>query len=394
LRKWEKSIKIILNDSLSKRVIGKGEKNLKVAILLTSVRVGGAEMQVYRILSKINRKTIEPIVISMRPFDEVGALIESLGIQVHYLDMTRGLSYFRGTARLYRILREFQPELLSTFLYHANILGRFVGRAAGVPRIVSSIRNIHFGGKMREWLVKTTDGLVDTSIVNSRIAADRMVKDGLLKPQKARVIVNGIDPAGFSHRRGEARLAFREKLGLSAGSFVWISVGRFDPQKNFIGLLENFRLVVENQPRARLLLAGDGPLRESCESYVVEQGLSDYVEFLGIRKDIADLLSVADAYVLSSLWEGLPNVLMEAACAELPVVAMEVGGVAELVKEEESGFLVQHLTNLSSVMIRMMELDLNLREQMGCKARQHLVENYSLPVIAKQWEALYLERTK
>ncbi|BES66424.1 glycosyltransferase family 4 protein [Gottschalkiaceae bacterium SANA] len=364
---------------------------MKVAILLTSVRVGGAEMQVYRILSMLNREKIEVIVISMRPFDEVGALIESLGIQVYYLNMTKGISYFRGTYRLYRILCEFQPDLLSTFLYHANILGRFVGHMAGVPRIISSIRNIHFGGKRREWLVKTTDGLVDLSIMNSRISAERMVKDKLLKPQKAGVIVNGIDPTGFYKRSGESRQVLREKLGLSIDNFVWISIGRFDPQKNFMGLLENFRLVVENQPRARLLLAGDGPLRQLCESYVLEHGLSKYVEFLGIRKDIADLLSLVDGYVLSSLWEGLPNVLMEAACAELPVVAMDVGGVAELIKEEEYGFLVSNSKQLSASMIRMMAVPLELREEMGRKSRQHVVGNYSLSAIVNQWESLYLE---
>ena len=364
---------------------------MRVAIFITSVSVGGAEMQVYRILSNLKGTNIKPIVISMRPFDEVGALIESLGVKVYSLDMKTGLSYFTGTVRLYRILKDFQPEVLSTFLYHANILGRFVGHMAGVPRIISSIRNIHFGGKMREWMVKNTDGLVDCSVVNSRLAAERMVEDGLLKEEKVRVIVNGIDPSCFFKREGSERMVLRAKLGLQADDFIWIAVGRFDPQKNHLGLLGNFYRVVKERPEAQLLLAGDGPLRAECEAYANVAGIGSHVHFLGIRDDVADLLSISDAYVLSSLWEGLPNVVMEASCAELPTVAMEVGGVAELVEDKITGLLVREPDKLGDRMIELMALEPAELRRMGLSARSHLVENYSIQTIAKRWEDFYCE---
>jgi glycosyltransferase involved in cell wall biosynthesis len=205
-----------------------------------------------------------------------------------------------------------------------------------------------------------------------------------------KVIPNGVDVHAFVSAP-ELRCRVRGDLKVGPSEFVWLAVGRLLPQKDYATLLGAFQPLA-NAP-ARLLIAGRGPLLEPLQDQAHQLGVASQVMFLGVRDDLRDLLAAADGFVLSSAWEGMPNVVMEAQAAGKPVVATQVGGVAELVEDGASGFLVppEDSSALSGAMRRLMMLTGEQREQMGSRGREHVIAHYSVDAMADQWMALYQE---
>jgi glycosyltransferase involved in cell wall biosynthesis len=140
-----------------------------------------------------------------------------------------------------------------------------------------------------------------------------------------------------------------------------------------------------------LAIVGRGPLLPDLQQRARELGVESRVMFLGVRSDVEALLSAADGFVLSSAWEGMPNVVMEALAAGVPVVATQVGGVTELVEEGESGLLVRPRDPeaLSQRMRELMSLTSEQRQRMGLRGRDHIVASYSLQAMADRWLKLY-----
>jgi glycosyltransferase involved in cell wall biosynthesis len=219
---------------------------------------------------------------------------------------------------------------------------------------------------------------------------ERYVHVGAVPRHKICYIPNGVDTERFKPNL-EDRLKVRKELGVEG--FVWLAVGRFDPPKDYPNMLQAFARVVHKHLNTMLLIAGDGPLRKTMENMTRELGVEKHVKFLGIRRDIPQLMNAADAYVMSSEWEGMPMVLLEASACRLPIVATNVGGNAEIVLDGQTGFLVPPKSPeaLSQAMLRMMDLPEEVREKMGEQARKHIESNFSLDRIVDCWEALYYE---
>jgi glycosyltransferase involved in cell wall biosynthesis len=202
------------------------------------------------------------------------------------------------------------------------------------------------------------------------------------------VIPNTVDLDRF-RRSAEARAAIREQLGIG-DDFVWLAVGRFQPAKDYPTMIAAFARLARNST-SRLILVGQGPLRGEVESLLRAEGLEDRVRFLGVRRDVSELMSGADGYVLSSAWEGMPVVLLEAAAVGLPVVATRVGGVAEVVEDGVSGSLVPpgDPAALALAMGKIEALTTEARGAMGACGRALVEERYSTAIVMQKWERLY-----
>ena len=151
------------------------------------------------------------------------------------------------------------------------------------------------------------------------------------------------------------------------------------------------RIIRMNAPGVRLLIAGTGPLRSSLEDEIGAAGLATNVSILGLRKDVRALMQAADAFVMSSAWEGMPVVLLEAAAAGLPIVATRVGGNPEVVCDGESGFLVPPRDSdaLGLAMLRLTGLSEAQRRSMGERGREHVRAHYGLNRVVERWEDIY-----
>ncbi|MEM2002108.1 MAG: glycosyltransferase, partial [Candidatus Methanomethylicaceae archaeon] len=207
-------------------------------------------------------------------------------------------------------------------MVHANILARLVRPLARVPVLICTAHNIDErgrkgSGRLRVLLYRWTDPLCDLTTQVSQAGLERYVRIRAVPPHKLRYIPNGVDTERF-RPNPELRRRLREEMELGR-AFVWLAVGRFNPQKDYSTMLRAFASVVGKYPETLLLIAGDGPLRPLMEKLAEDLHVSARTKFLGIRRDIPELMNAADAYVMSSAWEGMPMVLLEAHASGLPV---------------------------------------------------------------------------
>lgn len=368
---------------------GPGTRRRRVALVTNGLTHGGAETQLLRLAGLLREHGDEVGLLSILPTEAYADEVAALGIPLAHLDVrsvAKGPSAIQAGAR---VLRAWRPDALVSFVYQANVLGRLAGRLAGVPVVISSVRNERFGGRGRELVLRATDRLSTITTTNSQAAAERLVARGIVPRARLVVIPNGLDPAPFQEASAR-RAAIRAELGLADGRFVWLAAGRLEPQKDYPTLLDALARCAGPGPEHCLLVAGQGRLRPDLERLTGQLGMADPVRFLGVRSDIPELVAACDGVVLSSRFEGLPNVVMEAMAGARPVVATRVGGTPELVEQGASGLLVDpgDPAALASAMGQVMAAPPARREAMGVRGRTIVAERYSLAALGEQWLGL------
>jgi glycosyltransferase involved in cell wall biosynthesis len=365
---------------------------MRILFLSTSMGMGGADSQLLAAARELRARGHEILIVSLTPLGPMGLDARREGLRTESLEMRRGVPDPRGLLRLARLLRGWRPDVLHSHMVHANLMARALRPFAPVPALVSTIHNIYEGGRLRMAAYRLTNGLVDHMTIISQAAADRFVSEGIVPARLLRVIPNGVDTERFRALPAATRASVRGTLGLR-DEFVWLAVGRFEAAKDHPTMLRAFAQVRERHPGAVLLLVGRGSLQRDAEALAQEAGIAEGVKFLGVRSDVPALTSAADGYVMSSAWEGLPMVLLEAAAGGLPIVATRVGGNQEVVREGESGFLVapRDADGLAAAMLRLMDLPAPARRVMGTRGYEHVRDHYGLSRVVEQWEELYRE---
>lgn len=370
-----------------------GRRPLPIAFVITGLGQGGAETQLVRLVSHLNRADWEPIVITLMEQNHFEEQLAAARVPVHSLGIGRGKLSVGAFLAMIRLLRQHRPRVLVAFMYHAILLGRMAGWLAGVPAIISSVRTERTGGPVREWLLRLTDPLGTLTTTNAERVAARLRAQSIVPADRLRVVPNALpEPALPAPAEVEA---LRGALGIPEGTFTWVAVGRLEPAKDYPTLLRAFQTVARQLPQTRLLIAGRG---ESDElRHLADQlGVGDRVCFLGARKDIPVLLALADGFVLASAWEGLPNALLEAMAAGLPAVATGVGGVPELIRHGVTGLLVpprEHRA-LAKAMCRLMSLEPEARKALGERAQGTVAARFGLRQVIARWETLLTEVVK
>jgi glycosyltransferase involved in cell wall biosynthesis len=365
---------------------------MRILLLSTSMGMGGADKQLLSAAQEMRARGHDVRIVSLTALGRMGLEARALGIRTESLEMPRGVPDPRGLLRLVRLVRAWKPDVLHSHMVHANLAARVLRLLAPVPAMIQTIHNIYEGGPLWMAAYRLTNGLADHMTIVSQAAADRFTTEGIVPRELLTVVPNGVDTERFRNVPAGAREALRGSLGL-AGEFVWLAIGRFEIAKDYPNMLRAFARVRERCPQAILLLVGGGSLQSDTESLAQALGLDGVVRFLGVRDDVPELMSAADAYVMSSAWEGMPIVLLEATAAGLPVVATVVGGNQEVVRDGESGLLVPPRDSdaLAHAMVRLMDSPEAERRSMGARGREHVRINYGLGRVVDRWEALYRE---
>jgi len=238
--------------------------------------------------------------------------------------------------------------------------------------------------RARDWFYRLTGPMANAVVAVSHAAAERHASCGAVRREKLRVIPNGVDTAVF-RPDPERRARVRRELGLSS-EFVWLAAGRLMWKKDYATLLRAFGQL----GGSALAIAGAGPQEAELKRLAAEYG--GRVRFLGQVDDMPALMNAADGFALSSVVEGLPVALLEAAASGLPAVATDVGGVREILGEE-AGVVVPpgDPAALAAAMQRMTALPVEARERMSGAAREVAVARFDVSAVVAQWEAVYRE---
>ncbi|MCH9652925.1 MAG: glycosyltransferase [Planctomycetes bacterium] len=356
-----------------------------IAFCITGLQPGGAERALVQIVKRLNRERWDPVVYSLTGTGPLVDELEKAGIPTEILDAK--LSWdVRIIWRLARKLKSQKPVLLQTFLFHANLAGRFAARLAGIKHTVSGIRVSEKRKNGHLLLDRLTNRLVELNICVSQSVSDFSVQHGKLSESKVTVIPNGVDYDLFD----SAEAMDLSLWGIPADAKVVLFVGRLDPQKAPGNLLTAFDQFAEQNTEFHLLFVGDGPLRVELEQDVSQLACAKRIHFAGWQSQIPQLMKASSCLVLPSLWEGMPNVVLEAMAAGLPVISTAVDGVSELIQDGEQGTLV---ASGSSKEILEALLDLSSRpavfQKMAENAQNTVKKEFTWDSIAQKYEQIY-----
>jgi glycosyltransferase involved in cell wall biosynthesis len=370
---------------------------MRVAMVITGLGTGGAETMLLKLLERIDRDSFDCRVFSLTDLGEVGPKIAALGIPVEALEMRRSVPDPRALLALARRLKAIKADLVHTWMYHADLLGGLAGRLAGVRCIVWGIRNSDLdasrtgaGTRFVVGLNSRLSGSLPTGILScAEVARAAHIALGYAAA-KFEVIPNGFDIERF-HVDPKARASVRAELGLPATATLIGAVGRFDPQKNHLGLLRAAGLLRESHPLARLVLVGKG-LDESNQVLVDaarREGLAESVYWLGRRDDIPRLMASLDVYVSSSYGEAFPNVVGEAMASGVPCAVTDAGDCAAIVSDTGRVVRVGDMQALAGALADLLALDSAARADLGRRARERVVAHFELGRIVRRYEDYY-----
>lgn len=376
---------------------------MKVLYVITGLHKGGAEGQLLELVRRMLRRGHRVEVVSALPASGYADDLRALGVVVHSLEIQLGRLDPRALPRLARIIWRFRPDVVHSFMVHANLLTRLIRLVAPAKVVVntalgiSESRTPEHSSRPRELAYTVTDFLSDTTTQVSQLCADHYVALRAVPRRKMRVVPVGIDSSKFRRFSDEERERCRAEFELPAdGSFWWICVARLTPDKDHQTLLAAFKQLRDRQPSAKLVLKGIGALEAELRATVKTLGLDGSVRFVTARVEIERLLNAGDAFVLSSVREGMPTVLLEAAGCELPIVATDVGGNREVALDGQSGFIAppSNSAQLAEAMERLMQLSPLARLEFGRVGRDLVERNFELERVTTQYEELYSRLAK
>jgi len=354
--------------------------------MLASLGVGGAEKQVLALATRMAvRGHVATLVTLLPQMSEEWPT----SLPVIRLNLNRNpMSLVAALSRARRILRELKPDIVHSHSYHANIIARLVSPFAGKPIVISTIHNVYEGGRLRMLAYRLTDGLCMCTSAVSQAAADRFIWLKAVRAEKCIVIPNAIDLSEFTPDTSRHKV-LREALRAD-DEFVWLAVGRIAAAKDYPNLLRAFARVFKDE-FAFLWIAGQGSekVKVQLRTLASELKINTQIEWLGLRRDLPALLDAADGFVSSSAWEGMPLAIAEAMAMEKPVVATDVGGVAELVGGIESLAPAGDAKALADAMLALMRKSTEDRLEIGRAARNRIQDKFNIETRVGDWEKLY-----
>jgi glycosyltransferase involved in cell wall biosynthesis len=365
---------------------------MKILLLITGLGMGGAEKVVTSLGDALATKGHD-VRIAYLTGDAV-VLPTHANVQVISLGMVTQTNAVSAFFKLRKLICDFQPDVVHSHMVHANLVARLVRLTTPVKRLISTAHNSNEGGTLRMLAYRLTNALADISTNVSAEAVAAFVAAKAVKPGRMLAVHNGIDTDAFAFSAA-ARVRLRQALLTheeQEGGKLILAVGRLNEQKDYPNLLHAFAqlpLSVAGGMQHQLCIAGEGPLRGQLEALAVQLGIADRVQFLGVRQDVAALMSAVDVFVLSSAWEGFGLVVAEAMACQRVVVATDCGGVREVV--DDAGYLVKPKDTkaLAQSIQTVLQLPADESAALGRAARQRVIDNFSLDAAVDKWLQLY-----
>ena len=358
---------------------------LRILVITTGLKLGGAEQQIAALARAFLSLGNEVAILSLTQGQEIDL---PAAIPVTELDMRKTpLSMLAALRKARTLVQQWRPDVIHAHMVHANLFARVLSRMGRMPPVICSAHSAREGGRLRALAYRVTDRWCALTTHVSDAGRMAMVASGAVPDGRVIVMPNGIDTSRFRPDQA-SREQTRRNLGLGPDDRLVLNVGRLVPEKDQAMLIEAFCEVSRDLPKARLMIAGDGPLRDALAHQVARHGLNHVVLLAGARNDIPELLHAADVFVLSSRIEGMPLVVGEALASGLPVVATAAAGVAELAGDTATLTPTENPQALASA-LRNAIASLPGTDSERDRRRQRIVGNFDVNGVARQWLAQY-----
>lgn len=359
---------------------------MKILFIITGLGIGGAERLVTGLADEFSNQghTVKIAFLTgkvlMKPKNQ--------NIEIIDLGVNSVFTMIKAYAKLINIIKNYRPDVVNSHLIHANILARLLRLTIKIPKLISSAHNTNEEGRYRMLAYRLTDWLTDITTNVSDEARDTFITHKAVKSNKIITIHNGISTNDFNYSNNN-RITIRKQINCPINTHILLSVGRLYEPKDYPNLFYALKTVQEKINNFHLYIAGEGPLKTSLITLLTDLKLTDKVTFLGARNDIAPLMSACDIFVLSSAWEGFGLVVAEAMACERLVVATDSGGVKEVLGD--CGYLAPPKSPhaLAEGIIFAVNQSEENKIIAGKKARQRILDHYSIEAASEKWLNLY-----
>lgn len=372
----------------------------RILHIIPSLESGGAEKQLANLVTSTSKQKFSHHVCTFRNSEFFAPEVHKAGYEVQELNIVGKHPWLSGAIKLLPVIRKYKPDLICTWLFDAGIVSRLAWlRYSRIP-IINTLHLTQYdpetisGGNWsptKVEVLRLVDKLTAKITQPYFAACSEEVKKSYCRHLRINeshitTIYNGIDPTHLICEVYESE-RIRDELGFSKDTFVYLSVGRLAPQKNYPLLLQVFSKLLTTIPQARLVIVGVGPIEAELIKFADSLQITSKVHFLGERKDIGACLEMADVFVMPSLFEGMPLALLEAMFKELPCIVSKIEVLEEAIEDKKSGLLINPNVpdELLEAMIRLFE-DPELKARLGQFARKVAERRFHISEIASQWE--------
>jgi glycosyltransferase involved in cell wall biosynthesis len=369
---------------------------MKVVFIITSLPNGGAQSMLFKLLQRLDSR-FAPHVISLTTLGEVGPRIASLGIPIEALEMKSSVVALSDFVRLTGRLRSIRPQIVHTWLYHADFIGGLAGRLAGVPHVAWTIRhgNLDRGKNKRSTLAIVSlcarlSSWVPTSILSCSENARRVHISRGYSANNIVVVPNGFDLDAFRPDES-ARTSVRCELKIPAQVPLVGWIGRLHPQKNVDGFFDAAAQLHRRLPQVHFLLAGEGldASNLSVSNATQASGVGEFTHLLGIRNDVPRLMAALDVLASTSVGEAFSNVLGEAMSCGVPCAVTDVGDSAYIVGDTGRVVAPNDMTGLASRLEELLTLPPAERTALTERVRERVAQYFDIRNVVKQYESFY-----
>ena len=373
---------------------------MKILHIITSLYAGGAQIMLYKLLANHEQVRLGSTVISLMEAGEVGEQIEQLGVDVYSLGMTRGTLSLTKMIYLARMIRKIKPDIIQTWMYHADLLGTLAAFIAAPHAPV--VWGIHHSNLDPRYNSPTTlkvaklcaciSHYLPAKIISCSLAAKETHQQIGYDKEKIAVIPNGFDVGSF-HPDKEAGESVRRELGIAPETIVIGMMARFDPQKDHKNFIQAASIILRKMTNVEFILCGKGMERQNTTimDWIKEVGIEAQIHLLGHRRDVSRVLAALDIATLSSCGEAFPLAVGEAMACGVPCVVTDVGDSALLVGNTGIVVPAQNPLALAEGWIALAEAGAEQRKSMGMQARERISSTFAIAKIAIRYGEIYKE---
>ncbi|WP_138498126.1 glycosyltransferase family 4 protein [Nostoc sp. PA-18-2419] len=370
---------------------------MKIIYIITGLSTGGAEVMLYKLLSRMNRERFSPVVVSLMHYGTWGDRIVNLGIPVYTIGMKPGKLKLVDIWRIIHIVRQLKPDLIQGWMYHGNLAAQvvklFIFRQVPVFwNVRHSLSSLDLEKPLTTTIIKLCANVsyLPTKIIyNSQNSSQQHEKSGY-SFDKTCIISNGFETEKFIPST-KARLNIRLELNTDENNLLIGLIGRYHPVKDHFNFLQAAALLLKKSANVQFVLAGSKVdwQNQILSELIHELGLVKHIHLLGERHDVRCLTAAFDIASSSSSGEGFPNVIGEAMSCSVPCVVTDVGDSAWIVGDTGKVVPPRNPEALANAWQALIDIGKEGRESLGKAARARVIKYFSLDSIVAQYEALY-----